>query len=55
MKENKHTVKMLDLIVSESVTDIFIVMNHIGKDLQAVLSQKDNIGLTEDHTIVILY
>ena len=33
MKENKHTVKMLDLIVSENVTDVFIVMNYVDNDL----------------------
>ena len=33
MKENVHTVKILDLIVSEDMTNIFIVMNYMCSDL----------------------
>ena len=55
MKENKHTVKILDLIVSENMADIFIVMNYIGNDLNQVLSQKQTLVLTQDHTVIILY
>ena len=29
MEENVHTVKILDLIVSEDFCDIFIVMNYV--------------------------
>lgn len=54
MKENVHTVKILDLIVSEDMTHIFIVMNHLESDLKKVLSQ-DVIGFTEKHTITILF
>ena len=54
MKENVHTVKILDLIVSEDMTDIFIVMNHVSSDLKKVLSQ-ENIGFTEKHSITILF
>lgn len=55
MKENKHTVKMLDLIVSENMQSVFIVMNYIENDLKSVLLQKKTLVLTEDHTISILY
>ena len=37
MTENVHTVKILDLIVSEGMTDIFIVMNYVKNDLSSVL------------------
>ena len=33
MEENVHTVKMLDLVVSDSLEDIFIVMNYDDTDL----------------------
>ena len=33
MKENVHTVKLIDLIVSEDMADVFIVMNYIKQDL----------------------
>lgn len=46
MKENVHTVKMLDLIVSENMTDIFIVMNYVENDLKYILRTYEN-GLTE--------
>lgn len=46
MKENVHTVKMLDLIVSENMADIFIVMNYVENDLKYVLKTYEN-GLTE--------
>ena len=44
MKTNVHTVKMLDLIVSEDCKDIFIVMNYIQNDLKHAI--KNNSGLT---------
>ena len=54
MKENVHTVKILDLIVSENMTDIFIVMTYMCSDLKKALS-KDNIGFTQKHTTTILF
>ena len=54
MKENVHTVKILDLIVSEDMHDIFIVMNYFCSDLKRVLVQ-DGIGFTEKHTTTILF
>ena len=37
MEENVHTVKILDLIVSENLHDIFIVMNYVKSDLNHAL------------------
>lgn len=54
MKENVHTVKILDLIVSEDMTNIFIVMNYMCSDLKKVLGKQD-IGFTEKHTTAILF
>ena len=49
MTENVHTVKILDLIVSDSMTDIFMVMNYVEHDLCSVLGQKDPV-IQKDHT-----
>lgn len=54
MKENLHTVRILDLICSENLTDIFIVMNFMRNDLKKVL-QQDNTGFNEKHTTTILF
>ena len=54
MKENVHTVKMSDIIVSPDLKDFFIVMNYVENDLSHVLKQ-DGLCLQEDHTILILY
>ena len=54
MKENVHTVKMLDLIVSENCSNIFIVMNYVQNDLKNALKQNKN-GLTEELTTGILF
>ena len=54
MKENVHTVKMLDLIVSDSMTDIFIVMNYVSADLSKVLRQEDT-DMEESHTVELLF
>ena len=54
MKENVHTVKILDLIVSEDMKSIFIVMNYISSDLKKVLSQDDT-GFNEKHTTAIFF
>ena len=44
MKENIHTVKMLDLVVSDSMTDIFIVMNYTKSttDFKTFLRKKSS-------------
>ena len=34
MKENVHTIKILDLLVSEDYNDIFIVTNYVETDLK---------------------
>ena len=39
MPENIHTVKILDLIVNDDLTEIFIVMNYVSNDLQNLFSQ----------------
>lgn len=54
MKENVHTVKIVDLIVTEELRDLFIVMNYVCSDLKNVLRQ-DQIGLSQNHTITILF
>ena len=54
MTENVHTVKILDLIVSDSMTDIFIVMNYVKNDLSCVLGQKD-LEMLEDHIVHLLF
>lgn len=54
MKENLHTVKIIDIIVSESLSDIFIVTKYVSKDLKKVQKQ-DDIGFSEMHTITVLF
>ena len=54
MTENVHTVKILDLYVSDSMTEIFIVMNYVPTDLSRVLNQEDT-GMEEDHTVELLF
>ena len=54
MDENLHTVRIHDLIYSQDLKDIFIVMNYMDSDLRKVLLQ-DNIGFNEKHTITILF
>ena len=54
MTENVHTVKILDLMVSDSMTDIFIVTNYVSTDLSRVLHQKDA-DMEEDHTVELLF
>lgn len=54
MKENVHTVKVLDAFVTEDVSDIFIVMNYVCSDLQKVMKQ-GQIGFTQMHTTTILF
>ena len=54
MTENVHTVKILDLIVSDSMTDIFMVMNYVENDLSSVLSHKDPV-IQEDHVVHLLF
>ena len=54
MKENLHTVQLFDLIASEDMTNIFIVMDYVSTDLKSVLTQ-DEIGFNEKHTITIIF
>ena len=54
MTENMHTVKILDVIVSNDLSDIFIVMTYVCGDLKKALNQA-HIGLTQQHTITILF
>ena len=56
MKENIHTVRMLDLIVSDSMEDVFIVMNHEDTDLKKILRKKSSLPeMTEDIILLIVY
>ena len=54
MKENVHTVKILDIIVSDDMTDFFLVMNYVEQDLSSVLSQIET-DLDEEHTVLLLF
>ena len=54
MKENVHTVKILDIIVSDDMTDFFLVMNYVEQDLSSVLSQTET-DLDEEHTVLLLF
>ena len=54
MEENVHTVKMLDLVVSDSMEDIFIVMNQVDTDLRKFLKKKW-FEITEDIILMIVY
>ena len=54
MTENLHTVKILDLMVSDDMTDFFIVMNYVEDDLYRVFHEKAT-DLKEDHTVVLLF
>ena len=52
MEENVHTVKILDLIISDDMVNIFIVMNFIESDLKKLMSR---LTTKEEHIITILY
>ena len=54
MKENVHTVKMLDIIISDCMNNIFIVMNYVENDLSHML-RSNHAGLNEDTTLVVLF
>ena len=54
MKENHHTVKILDIVVSEDMNDIFIVMDYVRRDLSSILKQ-DSIAFQEENTVTILF
>ena len=49
MKENQHTTKVLDVIASEDLVNIFLVMNYVPNDLNKVL--KLNVEIDESETI----
>lgn len=56
MKENVHTVKMLDLVVSDSMEDVFIVMNQEDTDLKKILRKKcSSPQITSDIILIIAY
>ena len=55
MEENVHTVKILDLIISEDMKDVFIVINYFDKDLRTVLNQSHSLYMDEDHTKMLLF
>ena len=56
MEENVHTVKMLDLVVSDSMEDIFIVMNYEDTDLKKLIRKKGaTLQITEDLILLIVY
>lgn len=46
--------RILDVITTEDLSDIFIVMNYMRNDLKKVLS-KDKTGFTEKHTTTIIF
>lgn len=54
MKENVHTVKILDLIVSDDYSDVFIVMNYVDNDLKSVLKNTSK-GLSQEVITAILF
>lgn len=54
MKENVHTTKILDIIVSDDCSNIFIVMNYISNDLKHVLKSNQD-GLSEEVITTILF
>ena len=54
MKENAHTTRMLDVITTDCMEHIFIVMNYVSHDLEHVLKKVD-VELNEANTIVIIY
>lgn len=54
MKENLHTIKLIDVIVSEDLSNIFLVTNYVCSDLKIVLKQ-ENVCISQKHTITILF
>lgn len=54
MRENLHTVQLIDLLASPDMSDIFIVMEYVSNDLRQLVGQ-DQIGFTEKHTITIIF
>ena len=53
MKENVHTVKILDLIVSDNLCDIFVVMNYVENDLKYALRSYEHGPSNEDITTIL--
>ena len=54
MKENIHTIKILDLIVSENCKDIFIVTNYVEMDLKHALKYSEK-GLSAEDLLTITF
>ena len=54
MKENVHTSKILDLIVSDDFSNVFIVMNYVNNDLKSVLKNTHE-GLSQEVITAILF
>ena len=49
MKQNQHTTKVLDVVASDDLVNIFMVMNYVPNDLHKVL--KLNVEIDESDTI----
>ena len=54
MENNQHTVKILDIIVSDDDC-IFIVMEKVISDLKKVLLSSSGISFDEEHALVLMY
>ena len=48
-----HTIKILDLIVSENLSDIFIVTNYVENDLKNALKSYKDGPSNEDITTIL--
>ena len=55
MKENIHTVKILDLVVSDSMDDIFIIMTCYISDLENIIKETRSGQIDEENCYIILY
>ena len=57
MRNNRHTVKLLDIISDpfEEKDYLFLVLDVFNSDLKKVLTTSRDIMFNEEHVLIILY
>ena len=55
MEENVHTTKLYDIVHSEDLSHIFLVMDFMDTDLKMVIFNSKKAPLYQDRMILILY
>ena len=53
MKSNKYTTRVLDVVHKDS--NLFIVMDYMDSDLKRLLSSVEQMSLSKEHILVLIY